>query len=126
MAKIRVPKSWKEVKSYPIREALICWTIAAAALYLLLTGCAAGPRVIKGECRHEATYARSVFGEQLGYWRQDAFVGLHSQAQAFVDGQWRWLCVDFPLVYQCSAEPRFFPDRYFTFLEWQWQMVRLK
>ena len=72
-------------------------------------------RGIMGVCRHDATYAISVMGEQhpvrvaRGYWG----IADHARAQAYLDGAWRWLCVDYPDVITCAGDTGFQPTQYY-------------
>lgn len=61
---------------------------------------------VNGVCRHNAMYNALVLGDVAHKkvriaWGPTSFKGInHAQAQAFVDGEWRWLCFD-------GAEPDF-------------------
>lgn len=56
---------------------------------------------VYGVCRHETVYAMCVMGEKYPVRATEGLWGTrqHSRAQAFIDGEWKWLHVDFPAVY---------------------------
>lgn len=74
-----------------------------------------------GVCRHEATYAMCVAGKlypsrmTFGDWGRPAG---HNKAQAFKDGQWRWLCVDYPAVYFCPGDAGYIEKTFYTAKTW--------
>jgi len=75
---------------------------------------------VYGVCRHDATYALTVAGEKYpvrmtyGLWGTRG----HNKAQAFKDGQWRWLCVDYPNVYFCSGDNGYVENSYYNPRVW--------
>jgi len=97
-----------------LRASIICLFLALVVVVIfLLEGCQS--YTVTGVCRHEATYAISVMGEQhpvrvaRGYWgRSD-----HVRAQAYLDGAWRWLCVDYPDVITCAGDTGFAPTQFY-------------
>jgi len=94
-----------------LRASRICFAIAAAIWAVMLIE-ACQHYAIYGVCRHDSTYAMSVMGERhpvrvaVGDWQG----GYHSRAQAFIDGEWQWLCVDYPEVHACKGDEGFRPQ----------------
>ncbi len=83
------------------------------AIVMLLAGCAY--QKWDGACRHEASYSALVAGEwypvRLAYGKMiptgTAWNGErqgHIQAQAKIDGEWKWLCVIKGRVWVCSQD----------------------
>ena len=95
-----------------LRASIICFAIAAAIWAVMLIE-ACQHYAVFGVCRHESTYAMAVMGEkhpvrvQVGDW-QGCY---HCRAQAFIDGEWQWLCVDYPEVHACKGDEGFRPNQ---------------
>ena len=80
-------------------------------LILVTSGCVPG---IQGVCRHEATYAVAIYGEQ---YQTRVAVGevygvSHAQAQANMNGQWKYLCATGREVDPCEITKGFKVDSY--------------
>lgn len=109
-----------------LRASLICFALCGLILYLFF-GCADKGNVeIMGVCRHEATYAISVFGEKYPVRvavgdRQGVY---HSQAQAWVDNDWRWLSVGSNFVVRISAKDETFTPKLY-YVPWVWFAERI-
>lgn len=110
------------------RASMICLAIAVIVLWVFLTvGCADKDNVeIMGVCRHEATYAISVFGEKYPVRvavgdRQGVY---HSQAQAWVGNDWRWLSVGSNFVVRICAKDETFTPKYY-YVPWVWFAERM-
>ena len=102
-----------------LRASIICLFLALVMLTVwILEGCQS--YTVTGVCRHEATYAISVMGEQnpvrvaRGYWGTTD----HARAQAYLDGAWRWLCVDYPDVITCAGDTGFQPNQFYKPMIW--------
>lgn len=104
-----------------LRMAILHFLIAALVIWiwLCLEGCVPSHSVM-GVCRHEATFAMSVMGEKhecrvaQGLWGGR----LHAKAQVFLDGQWKWLCVDYPAVFPCRGDDGFTPNQFYIPKVW--------
>lgn len=76
---------------------------------------------VYGVCRHDATYALCVAGKiyptrmTFGDWGRPAG---HNKSQAFVNGEWKWLCVDYPAVYFCPGDDGYIDKVYYTSKSW--------
>lgn len=111
-----------------LRASLICFAIAAIALWIFLTmGCATYTAM--GACAESATYAISTVGEKhpvrvaTGLWGPRERLYTHAQAQVWLDGEWKFLCVDFPSVETCPRDPEFSPMEYYV--PWVWFAGRM-
>jgi len=77
-----------------------------------------------GVCRHEATYAITVMGEKypVRVAGGDYQGARHAQAQAWINGEWRWLAVDYGVVSIVAEDPNFRHSEYYV--PWVWyQMI---
>ena len=102
-----------------LRASIICLFLALVVLTIwIIEGCQS--YTVTGVCRHEATYAISVMGEHhpVRVAAGPSSIGTHARAQAYLDGNWWWLCVDYPDVYPCAGDLGFRPIYYYTPRVW--------
>ena len=72
----------------------------------------------------KTTYAMTVIGEKHSV---RAVVGTlnnkpYSQAQAWNDNQWKYLCIDYPAVYFCETDKNFIPTQFYNPQIWMMRM----
>jgi len=84
----------------------IAMAVLMCVLWVCAPGCAIGG--IKGACRHKAMYSSLVWGEKaevriVRFQTSNPDV-THAQAQAYVDGKWRWLRMGGFWVYRSSVD----------------------
>jgi len=82
---------------------------AIVAILLCLASCSTFERVYTGNCVSESIFRAHVM-ERNGYQTRIAVMKtdnpriLHAQAQALINGEWRWLSSDRAMVYVGEKE----------------------
>ena len=87
--------------------------ITSISLILFSAGCA---HSIYPKCRHNAVLQALVFGEEyptrIAYGPSSSGSGKnHAQAQAYIDGKWRWL-KNLQTVVEVGSKDNFKPKNY--------------
>jgi hypothetical protein len=87
--------------------------VTSVSLILLLAGCA---QSISPKCRHNAVLQALVFGEEyptrIAYGPSSSGSGKnHAQAQAYIDGRWRWL-KNVQTIVEVGRKDNFEPKNY--------------
>lgn len=102
-----------------LKASLVCFIIAIIALLLFLLSCEKHYDMF-GNADDKTTYAMVVMGEKYPI---RASVGKldnkqYSQAQAFHENQWKYLCIDYPAVYFCEADTGFVATNFYNPMIW--------
>lgn len=104
--------------------------IATLAIVVMcwLSGCTP---TWKPVCRHNAVMCALVVGEhypvRIMHGPTDTPYWNHAQAQAYIDGQWQWLCLSGGEVFVCEQDHWFSPEKEATIQEalgWSKQVGR--
>ena len=106
-----------------LRASMICLIFSALMLWLFLAGCA-GTYTAMGGSSQAATYAIFVVGElhpvrvAVGPWGPREYLQSIAMAQVWLNGEWKWLCINFPAVNTCPRDPEFDPQQYYGPVVW--------